>query len=380
MPKHILVAILLFFLFGSCRAATIADSDAVVDMLKNGFQIAKERLPDADECGAALVQTALERFADCPDAAAKIKIVYDSHVDKTDPIVRYTQWGLLLEYLDRSLNRCGDTASFQAVWKVRREIVEERQKAVMESVAKIGPALGSFVEKIGRVEKSGSRFIEEFKSVEPNSETKDTLDFLLKEIDVETNGMMTAKGEIDRLRGKAGAVAKLLDGKLASSIVQLNQRLDAEKKKDLATDGAESYSPKNDAGNVDAWETGPYQRIMEEIVRSLALREDVSVVYWFEFQTNGTTTEANASEKLGKIYDEARRLQVVRYNLWTVRRLAGNVSIDVLARIDTGLLVPSVAAIYAEKESELMKGDNPSQRSLRVRKLLLTQKIGLDAF
>ena len=389
MSKHYFILLLLLLCVAvgiSCRSVTTSDSgalpddaDMVVEMLKNGLQAAGEATadrPGMDEYGAALVQTALERFVEHPAVAAKVKTAYGFHVDKADPSIRYAQWELLLDYLDRSLNHCRDTADFRTVWQVRREIVAEQQKVVLESVKELQPMLDSFSEKVHGIEKSGTSFIEDFKSFEPNEETKGTLDFLLTEIDRETNS--TATDGIDKLRVKATSIARRLDGKLAANAKQLNQRLDTEKRKDATMDGAEAFEPKKNSN--DAWESGPYHRIMEEVAQTVALREDTAIAYWLGFLPNTETNDVSGQVELGKVFDEARRLQHIRYNLWVTRRLAGNPTIDVLAHIDTGFLVPSVAAIYAEKENELMKDDQPSQRQFRIRKLLLTPKIRLEAF
>lgn len=338
---------------------TSSESEMIVEMLRNGLRINSENtpdVPDADLYGGALTQTAMERFATCPEAAASLKTVFGSYVEKS-PMLRYTQWGLFLDALDRSLIYCRNVDTFRNVWHIRRQVVGEQNKAVMEMVKDVESALNDLLKS---------------DQYELSEETREMLDFLLSEIDA----MESHASETKKIRELTVTIAKRIDEKFSANLRKLQGDLVTERRKDV--DNVEVLEPKKKNGTDDVWEAGTYQRIMDEAKQIFEQQTTTSIVYWLGL-SNEKEADTEKQDKTREVYDEARRLQYIRYNLWVIRRLANNTSIDILSRIDAGLLIPSVAAIYRVKEDELMT-DDPSHRLFHVRKILLTPKIGLDAF
>jgi len=352
-------------------------------MLEEGVQILINQdasQPDSEEYGEALIMTALERFERHPEIAEEVKAIFASYVKGNDPLRRYTLWSLLQYHLVESLVHCSNATSFQATWIVRNEIIEEQQKAITEAVSEFFPILDSFFSQIKGIELSGTQFLYEFKSIEPNDEIRSTIDTLLFEIDTEPTGMSVAAEAIDRLRGKTVEIADYLDKKLSPNIPQLRQRLETEAKKDGDVNYQVALSPSKQTGAAGGWEPGIYQRIADEVRQASIANEDDSVVYWLGFQSHGAALDTSTQAQLVEIHAEAKRLQHIRYNLWAMTEFHNYVHIDNLAIIDRNWLFPPVAAMYDEKEAGILNPVNISTRSEVIRTLLTTPKVGFEAF
>jgi len=164
---------------------------------------------------------------------------------------------------------------------------------------------------------------------------------------------------------------------LTSRITELNRQIALER--ELTAKPNEDFSPAT-SGEENK---GGCQRIIEDLEQVFNMYEDISIDYWeyflLEDEVEGTSNDFRLDAMLGEI----RHLQFVRYNLWAMQRLVNNTpTAHILSQIDTRLLVRSVDAIYAEKESEIMSDakDSPEQLSENLRTLLTAPKVGLEAF
>ena len=358
------------------RTASVTpdESELIVEMLCTGLRANSEN-KDADLYVVALTQTAMERFAACPEAAVPIKTVLGNHVEKSSPMIRYLQWELFLDSLNRSLIHCRNIETFEDVWQVRHQVIGEQDKAITEIVQQVEANLNALDANILL---KPEQYKNDEKTSEKIKETKEMLVFLLGEIDATTDQNL----KIENIRTQAIGIAKLIKTGFAADLQKLEETdLANERRVDTQTDGAKAFVPTRKKSDDKVWETGPYQRIMEKATRILERQADASIAYWYTFQTNEEEADTNEQKTIGTVLDEARRLQVIRYNLWATRCLANDPTIDELARIDTGFLVSSVAALYREQEDKLMKTkEDLPLRDHWVRTLLLTPKIGLNAF
>jgi hypothetical protein len=370
---------------GVSSTANNSASEAVILMLKEGFRIAREQdtnTPDAETHGGALIQTALERFILHPEIAAEVKAIFASYVNEDDPIRRYTLWSILRGYLDDSLNHCSNVAVFHTAWKVRREIVEEQQRAIIEAVGGLLPALVSFLDQVRGIETSGTQFLNDFKSIEPDGDIRDTLDILLYEIDTEAHDMSAAAPEVDKLRDKVTEIANSLNKKILSDILQLRRLLEAEASRDKDTN-LETPSPRMRDEGTGVWEPGAYQQIVEAVIQADVMHDDDSVVYWLSFLPTNTETNIDFSTQLVEIHNEAKRLQHIRYNLYALQHFEKNLAYSPdFARIDQNWLLPPVATIYGLRISECLTPDGIRTGEFRRISLEIigTPKIGLKAF
>jgi len=119
-----------------------------------------------------------------------------------------------------------------------------------------------------------------------------------------------------------------------------------------------------------------------------------------QFTTNATSSAAveplpdaesvksrSLDQRLQELRSGIMRSVRIRYNMWAVKQIyqastiAGPRGCTALGRIDNGLLDPSVSALYSMAESQVFQSiDDPSQRHIQVRKMLLTEPVRLDAF
>ena len=96
--------------------------------------------------------------------------------------------------------------------------------------------------------------------------------------------------------------------------------------------------------------------------------------------------EGNLAEKIANLTQKLYSLQQLAYNLWALREIhAADEDTDnwdvPLARIDTGLLHPTVAALYQQTYGEKIKTiDDPLTTIAKAQHMLSSPKTGLSAF
>jgi len=162
-----------------------------------------------------------------------------------------------------------------------------------------------------------------------------------------------------------------------SRIRELNQQIADER--EVTARPNEVFSPVK-SGEENK---GRCQRIIEDLEQVFNMYEDMSIDYRKYFLLEDEAEGTNNDFQFDTMLAEVRHLQIIRYNLWAMQRLANNSpTTPILSQINTNLLVRSVNAIYAEKESEIMSDakDSPEQLSENLRTLLTAPKERLEAF
>lgn len=358
------------------------ESEKITEMFRKGLRINSQNnpdLPDADAYGAALTQIALERFVECPNAASKMRSTFVAHIENSSAMARYAQWNIFLEYLERSLTHCTDTESMRRVWMVRSHVTEEQGKILLEITRQAEEMLDAFIVNLKKKSSSSEKTVPMFSIFEASNELQNLLDFLLNEHDSDTNVSSDVNTTVDRIRTKATGIADAMNKGIETKVSGLERKIEAEKQKDISPNGADAFVPEKDSEEL--WKTGSYQKLLDEILQLNTSLENDVFAYWEGLRNEDAPTTSNGiRQRLASSFENARRLQSIRYNLWATRRLSSNATFDTLSLIDTGLLMSSVGALYSIKESELMQNDVPIQRAGHVRKLLLGNKAGLNAF
>ncbi len=361
------------------------ESEQIVEMFQKGLRINATNNPDlagADAYGAALTQIALERLVECPTAAPRIKAAFASHIAASPPMVRYTQWGIFLDFLERSLNHCRDSENLRIVWQVRSNVGDERNRIALEIAKEAETLLDAYIGNLKTPGNTDSSLSPTAPSLTPDENLSDMLDFLFDEMDTTDNTDEKIKGEIAKIRNKAAEIVQYFDKTRESEVVRLEQCLETEKRKDISPDGTDAFVPERNKDKEGEWKTGPYQQLMEATLALNGSLENSPSSYWNKYlDTETADAVQDVRPRLAKVFEETRRMQAIRYNLWATRRLSNNATLDTITSIDAGLLTSAVVGLYQEKESELLKkNDDPTQRTFQVRKLLLTVKAGLNAF
>lgn len=304
---------------------TSPDAAQIAGMLREGLKLAsaaENNDDDAISYASALIENAMEHFANCPEAAPEMWNAQSEHIQKAEPVLQFAQAGLFLEYLDRSLQKCTDVPMMQKIWLVRKEAVQMQEKAQENLVAGAKITLNDLTARAAQLEAD----------------------------------LMTQK------KGDAGSEAFY----------------DPAKKMD------------KDGKETDEWNTGPYQGILEKLVEVQQDMESSGISDWLDFEEMKQAGGENVTtfpEKLGELFAETLRLQRLRYNLWANRRISQARSGDPkegmrnLAKIDTGLLIPTVYTLYSEVEQQSSAAiTDLGQRTNVIRTSLLSEKIPLKAF
>ena len=189
--------------------------------------------------------------------------------------------------------------------------------------------------------------------------------------------MPEAGKSIKELRSKVTEIVETLDG----AFTQLKQQLEVEAGKDK-DHNIEVQAPKTKEGVSNTWEPGTYQRIIETVTLANTARNDDPVIYWLDLHvpSDDSTTNTNTVVQLVETHSEAKRLQVLRYNLYALQLFERN-NISDFTQIDQNLLLPPVGAVYAIRMSEYITPERIRSGVGQIRDLILqTQKIGLEAF
>jgi len=343
--------------------------ESIVDIFKKGLQTNKENnpdLPDADLFGAALISIAWERFAENPDAAPAMFAAFEQFVSQSELSVRYQQWDTFLENLESALLHSKDAEHLRKNWQVRQKVIESQQKALQDWGKGVVTRLDAYANSLSELKNPA-----EIQPFERQNEIEVLFDLFASD--------EVAENVRKPLTDKANEIAKIIDGKLSQSVVRFEQEIETERKKDLPGSD-EQFQPvkESETEGRTVWKKGKYQELLECLLPLVALQDNPTIAFWSDYR-NEEDTEDNFMQRLVIAYQEATRLQKIRYNLWVVRVLSSNSTITYLSHIDTGLLEPSVGALYSQRENELIT-QQPDRRANEIRRILLQNKVTLEAF
>ena len=295
------------------------NTELIVAMFREGLRLSSDESTDEETqlFGGAMMENALEQFRMCPDAAKGIWTTLSQHIETSEPQLKLLQMELMLDYVDQALLNCKDQAAMQNIWTVRHDIVEKQQSIERELVQQAG----EFMENI------------------------------------------------------------------AKEITTLENDLAQERKRDLSTENADFYEPSEDNAEAATWKVGPYQTILTRVMEvQQTLTSDDSPLT-LERLVDDESQAPDLNGRIVTIVQEALRMQQIRYNMWVNRIVyqyrdnEPKVVMDVLSKIDSGILVPSVASLFSDCEQKnLSKIDDAYQRSNSIRSSLLAPKIPLSAF
>jgi hypothetical protein len=353
-------------------------SKVIINMFNEGTRINRTNNPDlddADTLGAAMIQTALERFSDYPEAAAGMKTSFAAYVENLSPIERYLKWDVFLEYLDQTISQSNNADSVRSLWVIRQNIIKDQKSAILEEINETIQKTNVFIADLKR-----KKTLEEIISVPLAEDIQASLTFLLDELgDYQEEESSEISSAVSKLRSVVSEIPEIFDKAIQHATSKLTEDFETEKKKDKSLDGAEAFIPSREE-NSSVWKRGNYQILLDEIVELIKSLENPSIVFGNVYRKETEIKIQNIQEQLAGLFEQTRRMQLIRYNLWVTRRLSSNATFDTLSIIDTGFLVSSVNALYSSKESELLQNDATHLRTQHIRKLLLTEKIGLNAF
>lgn len=364
-----LIATIAWAVNQSSTATVVDTSEAttIAEMFKQGLKTNKENnrdLTDADLFGAALVSIAWERLGNHPDAAPQMFTAFEQYVSGKTPRERYTLWDVFLENLEAALLKSLDAEHLKTNWVIRQKAVEKQTTALKEWADATGKTLDVYAQTV-----SALKTLDKIEPLAPD--VQQAVEFLLGE--AEAPGFDNAE-----LQSKAAGIAKTIDGKLADIVTQFEKDVATEKQRDRKGIVEAVPDDTKTEGNDKAWKIGRYQELLDKVLPIVQLRENSVVTFWTAYRQD-ENGDASFFERLVKTNQEAKRMQLLRYSLWTVQVLSSDSSITNISHIDPGLLETSVNALYSQREAELMT-QRPNERGGDVRKILLGSKVPLTAF
>lgn len=167
-----------------------------------------------------------------------------------------------------------------------------------------------------------------------------------------------------------------------ANIDRIKIDLQKEKVRDTSLDGTKNFTPSKEG---DTWQDGPYQKIIQDALSVRESLEKPDIAPWLDFIEDKQLS--SIGEQASSLAIEASRLQEIRYNIWANRIIFQQdeadsvVALDQLSKIDTGLLFPSVYALYSEFEQKKSATiNNAAQRHHSILSALLATKIGRNSF
>lgn len=352
-------------------ATNTNETSTIVDMFKQGLKTSKEsnsNTPDADMFGAALVSIALERLSNNPDVAPQMFAALEQHLIGTPPREQYSSWDVFLENLEAALLKSRDAEHLKANWMIRQKAIEKQATALKTWANTTGKKLDTYAKDISELTK-----LDDINPLEPD--VQESIEFLLGE--AESVGFDNTE-----LHNKAAKIAKIIDDKLADIVTKFEQDVETERQRDLSEIVSPTLDEAESKGNDKVWKNGRYQELLDEFFPIVQLRENPAVTFWVPYRQDDSEDESDDAsffERLVSTYQEAGRLQRIRYSLHAVRILSNDSSITQISHIDPGFLESATSALYSLRENELMT-QRPNERSRDVREILLRSKLPLSAF
>ncbi len=379
MTKTNYLLILLAWLFVPGCGQSTPEVESIVDMFTRGLQTNETNnkdLPDAEAFGDALISIALERFAETPDAAPAMFSAFEKYVSDAEMQERYTLWGNFLGSLDSALLHSKDTKQLRKNWNVRHKAIELQKTALRDWTQSIIKELDEYAIKLNE-----RKDLESIQPFEKQNEVEALLELFADE-EIE---------ESDKLQDKVNEIAKIIDGTLAELVLRFEEEIETERQKDLPNSTAQ-FAPEKESETegLTKWQAGPYQNLLMRLIPYVNLQDNPAISFWSNAsrvdEVEKSSKQESFMERLVLAYQEAKRLQKIRYNLWSVRMLPKD-SNNALSYIDPGLLDPSVGALYSQINSELMAVSKNGyehiaipERQNTIRKILLQNKVTLEAF
>jgi hypothetical protein len=339
-----------------------------------------------------LTQAAIRAQADHPITATDLWKEYGAYLDHSPKLTPYDRLARLSAYLDSveaSLLACRNTADFQAVWAVRKAVVNTRVTARSDLLAEAN--------------KDVSKVSAEIKT-KAATDRRGALRLIASHADQLKPRLLivfaTAAGATQSSEADSGPLRDMLNeaiGLATSEVESLKKRRDDAAALDAKGTAVEP-SPKY----------GEYEGIFRDASDLASALEAADLHSWglivmpgkdgkaaTKAQGIGTSahkedsgpdaTLARVVTDLDQLRTDLARLQGIRYNLWALRTIYGAESTDnwdsALGQIDVGLLHPTVNALYSITYDTLVrKQTDPQIRARIVQNILNSKKQALPAF
>jgi hypothetical protein len=367
-----------------------ADETAVLELCRRGLVLlGQDETTSADsndtrENGGAMVQNAWALQSQYPKVVDKIWFMTGDWASQLPQDRRYLTLSLYLQSVNDAIDSCDQPDDFDLLWQVRKQVTSRIEKVEQARTSALSTDLAKLIKEVDgkQVEKlllsprlPGN--IEELRSrLETLDETSDELPKPVK----------------DHLQ----TINETISAWFEDQIIPLEKRYATEKQRDVKADEITpaSSADKNERGK------GQYAQLLTDVEQIWKMWVSPEAQFWMQLNTNATAIASrdslpeDANGKSGSLDQRLESLQSdiirsvrIRYNLWAVKeiyqagRLKGARGCVALGRIDNGLLDPSVSALYSETETMVFRSiEDPFQHTVQVRRMLLTEPIGLDAF
>jgi hypothetical protein len=319
--------------------------------------------------GDFLTQMALRRQVEQPQATATVWNKFRDYLDAQNlsPADRLARLTIYRDSIDTTLMACRTRVDFEEVWGVRQKVLAAIEEVYDQVSSEVAHAMTAFGQKIPELPSVAA--LEAFARLQTELESRLAVLLEAPPEDASTKGMDLSA--VLHPVSALVAIAVAEGSRLSQEADTLAAQSVEEGKVEAAADGAMGQSEK-------------LLRSVQELSRAL---ERTRLSHWLVIAKDEAAQREldNLNRDLTPLQGKLARLQQLRCNLWAVRQIYAAETVNdwdrYLGVIDTSLLHPTTAALYASAyESRIKKVDDPRIRTRTVQQLLNQKKTLLTAF
>lgn len=341
-----------------------------------------------------LTQLSLRHQESNPTLVPSLWLRYQDYLEKQGltPEDYLLRLDVFLESIDKSALACDTESGFMSVWKVRKQVLAQRQTKVDSLTSALNEKLDALLEDVQAKSREGNRMEAIALAAERGEVIVATIRAVKTAWATDHQAMLSLEEKIECLLTEVLSV-------VTAQLSDLRKERDVEAAKD--TSGNTSESVVGDASD----EKGAYEALAHRIAQLRDRLDEADLPTWLSVfgEAKGVSLDkggkSTSSENVGnseamladvhtqidRLLADVSRLQGLRYNLWslkTIYRAQQSSNWDgLLGRIDVGLLQPTVSALYSTTYDSLIRDKtDPRTRIVAVQNILNGKKAALASF
>ena len=364
---------------------------AVVELCRRGLVLLGQEentstdSSDTTESGGAMVQGAWVHQSQYPAVVPKIWAMTKDWAATLPLDRRYLTLTLYLQSVNDAIDSCKMPDDFDLLWQVRKQVTSLIEEVEQNRITSLSRELEKLIKEVN--DKGVEQCLLSADSLKNHEDVRAKVETLSESSDD------LPKAIRDHLQTVRKAVSSWFDNR----VVAIEKRYTTERHRDAYAEG--EIAPENGA-EKNIRKRGQYAQLLADVELVWAKRMSPEAQFWMQSTLNTTANARGDSppedvkeksrsfdQRLNKLRSDIIRSVRIRYNMWAVKqiyqagRIAAPQGCEALGRIDNGLLDPSVSALYSTTESQVLNSIRDAfQLTVQVRKMLLIEPVGLDAF
>ncbi len=380
--------------------------EAVVKLFREGLKAADQKSTESQNLSDIRIQATWKCQTEAPLLAPILwknyhVYIYDSN-NKFSAEDRFLHLSGYLDKIDEALSGCRTEEEFQQVWAVRCQVIRERDKEQKEIDKNTVQKITKLVQKMTEANNS-KEFIKTIKSfAQETVEIKPAIALAISSIpedEYKSSEIVQSGNKLIQLVSYAAKAQCAFLKKERDQAIK-----DDRDNKAVAPESLNLQNNENTASGQNPG-AGQYELLQTELNDFALELEKCDLPTWYTMleetksapQDNETKSkkvdnaDSNGSilidlqNDMEQLRSDAIRLQGMRYNLWALRSIhqadeSAN-WVNILNKINVGLLHPTVSALYSSASDKLIKEKtDPNTRVRVVSSILNERKIPLSEF